>query len=381
MIKVSIQAVTRRKGITCRVRFGENGKAVYKYFKTRSAAEGFAKRKKLALSRGSLVADVSEEDAAFLSEAKRRLGEKNKTLRECLESYLRTLPSEDLAFAEARAKYLEHLEASGFCRSHFLVSRCLLKKFSDAGFSETLVGEIRMQDVDEYLKSLTHLSPSTVRNVRRALHAFFSWAVDRGMAESNPVDKTFNPRVYTSKIGILKVPEVSALLTSVEKNPELCPAIVLALFAGLRRSEIFRLQWEQIRTDFIEISETVGKPTNGRGRGRHVDICPALSAFLAPRKKTTGSIVPSEIRWKLGLEQARKDAGLSSWPHNRLRHSFASYHLAFHKNAPSTSIELGHGGSTNMLYQHYRAIVSHEESVAFWALRPTLSRGIGKPNN
>jgi hypothetical protein len=45
------------------------------------------------------------------------------------------------------------------------------------------------------------------------------------------------------------------------------------------------------------------------------------------------------------------------WPHDALRHSFASYHLAKFQNAPSLALELGHQ-SNALIFSNYRRRVT-----------------------
>ena len=56
------------------------------------------------------------------------------------------------------------------------------------------------------------------------------------------------------------------------------------------------------------------------------------------------------------------------WPNNVTRHSFVSYHLAAGENAGKTALEAGH--SEQMLFAHYRELVTPEEAKAFWAIVP-----------
>jgi integrase len=65
---------------------------------------------------------------------------------------------------------------------------------------------------------------------------------------------------------------------------------------------------------------------------------------------------------------------MKSWPTNALRHSFASYHLAHHKNAASTAAELGHT-SPVMLYRHYREVVLPDAAAAWWQVVPPADFG------
>ena len=78
-------------------------------------------------------------------------------------------------------------------------------------------------------------------------------------------------------------------------------------------------------------------------------------------------IEPATYRRKFAA--ALKAAWIEHWPHNALRHSFASYHLALHKDAAKTALELGHTESVT-LFRHYREIVHSAEADAFWAIFP-----------
>ena len=53
---------------------------------------------------------------------------------------------------------------------------------------------------------------------------------------------------------------------------------------------------------------------------------------------------------------------LVPWPHDCLRHSFGSYHLAHFKDAARTALEMGHK-STIMLFSNYWARVSEKDAV------------------
>jgi integrase len=68
----------------------------------------------------------------------------------------------------------------------------------------------------------------------------------------------------------------------------------------------------------------------------------------------------------------RKRAGLTEWPSNALRHSFASYHLAHFGNPQKTSAELGHM-SPAIVYQHYRQLVRPEQAERWWKIVPVVT--------
>ena len=61
---------------------------------------------------------------------------------------------------------------------------------------------------------------------------------------------------------------------------------------------------------------------------------------------------------------------------NDLRHSFASYHLVLHEDAPMTALQLGHGDTT-MLFKHYaERILDHSEAVAYFEIKPSKAKNI-----
>ena len=83
---------------------------------------------------------------------------------------------------------------------------------------------------------------------------------------------------------------------------------------------------------------------------------------------------PSHSTYRRRFAEAVKAAGIESWPSNALRHSFASYHLAFHQNAAATALQLGHTDS-RLLFEHYRELVHPEDAKAFWQITPGKDEG------
>jgi integrase len=139
--------------------------------------------------------------------------------------------------------------------------------------------------------------------------------------------------------------------------------LALGGFCGLRSAELERLEWRDIDWEhrLVEVNAAKSKTASRR----HVKICDALLAWLEPYRGNTGRIVPRGLQGRLLAD--RKRAGLTSWPSNGLRHSFASYHLAMHDDAPKTSLELGHM-SPKMIFQHYRQRVKPVAAAAWWSI-------------
>jgi integrase len=230
------------------------------------------------------------------------------------------------------------------------------------------------------------------RNHRLALSGLFSYAKTRGWVQENPVTDAARPRPPKTRPGVLHPGEVARLFSALGvAAPALVPFWAVRFFAGVREQEVLRMDWSMIdlTSGEIHLPDTVTKT----GHSRTVRIEPVLGAFLAPYVQSNGGIVTSSTmgrvyHLKKALSRLRaedveaaakaKTEGVeppsqfpSPMPANAARHSFATYHLLAFRHAGETSLQLGHGGSPEMLHRHYKGIASETEAKAFWEIRPT----------
>jgi integrase len=103
-------------------------------------------------------------------------------------------------------------------------------------------------------------------------------------------------------------------------------------------------------------------------RRRIVDLTENAVAWLRLDANRTGPVCPKNFtaRW----ERLRDKAKATPWPHDGLRHTFASMHYAEHQNESLLKAQLGHAGREDVLFSHYRALKTRKEAAEFWALRP-----------
>jgi integrase len=202
-------------------------------------------------------------------------------------------------------------------------------------------------------------------NYRRLLIVLFNYAVRNGYCERNPADLTVRPRLPETEIGIL-TPEQTASLLEVTEG-EIQAFLAIGAFAGLRRSEIERLEWNEVDLDgrLIEVAAKKAKTASRR----FVRVSENLAEWLDPLVKRSGMVCPSKERLRKVLLVAREDARITEWPNNALRHSYASYHLAKHRDAPALALELGHT-TTNLIFRHYRRLVRPEDAERYWEICP-----------
>ena len=150
------------------------------------------------------------------------------------------------------------------------------------------------------------------------------------------------------------------MVAAASQDPGMVPYLALGIFAGVRPEELMRLGWEDITTHGVSIN---GHKAKTRQR-RLITISENLKGWLS----LGGDLPPKSRRRR--LEALRQNSGVP-WGHDIMRHSFASYHLAYHGSPDRTAHELGHR-DTQMLYRHYRQLVTREAAETFWAIRPQL---------
>jgi integrase len=232
-------------------------------------------------------------------------------------------------------------------------------------FGDRQIAAITVEELDNWLRALD-CAPKSRANFRANVGVLFSYAERRGMIDSNPVLRTAQPKLVDKPPEIFSVDELAALLNVAEtRMPEVLPMLAIGAFAGVREAEIKRLNWSEVdqRRGHIEIKSSKAKSA----RRRIVEMQPNLRDWLRPYAEMTSAVVPVNARKK--LDAIRKDAGLTRWPKNGLRHSFASYRLAATHDAPRVASELGHT-SPQMLYSTYRELVLPEEAERYWKIVP-----------
>jgi len=248
---------------------------------------------------------------------------------------------------------------------------------------DRLACTITRHDADSWLSSLRLASGDPVsdlsrRHYRTVAGGLFNYAIEHDYVAENP---------FTSKTGrrrrnggpteeklpqILSESTVEAVIKAAHAcEPEMIPALTIGFFAGLRTAEIQRLDWRYVDLEagLITVPPSIAKKRSVR----HVDISENLRAWLLPHKRDSGPVAPqTEGEWRGSIDRVLKRAEVEEWPHNAMRHCFASYHLAKHQDQNKTAMQLGHR-DTNLLYNHYRNLVTRQDAEKYWAIAPVIS--------
>ena len=178
------------------------------------------------------------------------------------------------------------------------------------------------------------------------------------------------PKKQHAPIGIYTPGEITKLLAAADS--EIIPALAIAAFAGLRMSEVSRLDWRDIRlAERLIVIQANNAKTAAR---RLVPISDNLAAWLALHVRRFGPLNPStedanNVGTALGdrLERAARRAKVK-WQRNGFRHSYISYRTATLKDVPAVALECGN--SPAVIFSNYRALASEAEGRAWFAVTP-----------
>ena len=370
---------TKQEGYRWVVNCTIGGKRHRKFFRhgEKEQAEAYAKSltteaENLATKDAALLA--GNEQLPDVAWALRKLDPYGKTLRDAVEYYVGHLEANErsCSVAELVEQVCLSKEREGLSERYLRDLRQRLGRFKE-DFAERPVASITTVEISDWMANLPDLSAVSRLNYRRLIVLLFNEGLRRKVCNENPAKYSEKPKIVEGEVGILTVQQASALLENCSDT--ILPATAIGLFAGLRTSEIERLDWKEI--DLEEGHILVLGPNAKSARRRYVNITDNLVKWLSPRRERKGKVVSSPREWRTLREEARIVAELGEWPHNALRHSYASYHLAKHKDIGRLTDQLGHT-SPQMVFQHYRNIVKPAEAERYWKIAPATAAKFAK---
>ena len=136
-------------------------------------------------------------------------------------------------------------------------------------------------------------------------------------------------------------------------DPELYLPLMIAINTGMRRGEVFGLQYDDV--DLLKSTITVQRSYDGptkSGKSRILPISFALEKVLLARMpintynyigaKRLQNIVPVTFDPGPRLKKACREAGVTAVTFHALRHSFATMALEAGRSPKMVSVQLGH---------------------------------------
>jgi integrase len=190
--------------------------------------------------------------------------------------------------------------------------------------------EIMPLDIDRLrLRFLKNKAPQTLKNTLALLRRIINFGVKRRLCRTLTFALEL-PKVNNLKTEDLTPDQLTSLLSAIEQDPNVQAAnfMKMVLFTGMRRGELFKLQWQDVDFDrgFIHIRDPKGGqdqkiPLNAAARQLLLDHPRTDSPFVFPGR---GGRQRVDINKQ--VNRIKRQAGLPKdfRPLHGLRHTYAS---------------------------------------------------------
>lgn len=253
-------------------------------------------------------------------------------------------------------------QGDGLSTRYIETLRTHLQRFA-AAFDRD-IREVRVAGMEDWLRSL-RITARTRNNIRGSIVTLFHFARKHELLPKGygtEADDIAKAKDYGSAVGILAPDQFAPIVLAAPERIRLF--FVLGAFAGLRSSEVLRLDWREINLDRRLI--TVAPEKAKTATRRLVPILPNLEAWLAPFRSQSGALFKSRRDADRAIKFAK--ACNIQWPNNALRHSYATYRIAATADVPRVAIEMG--SSPQKLIRHYRELADETEAQAWFSITP-----------
>ena len=231
--------------------------------------------------------------------------------------------------------------------------------------------------IEEYLSRL-RVGARRRDNLRDSFVRISRFARRRGVLPEDKISEAEKiPKIKPGHDVVTWSPaEAQLLLESIA--PRWVPCEAIGLFAGLRRSEIFRLDWSAFKWEqrdrdgelapIIAVTRRIARKIRV---DRLVPILPNLLTWLEPYRGRLGPLYSAQFKTienahSIEMTRVRNATGLPR-KDNANRHSFGSYRLAIVKNYEQVALEMG--TSPRKVRENYNDPKSELEAMRYFALR------------
>lgn len=311
---------------------------------------------------GARAFDLSDEERTMFLAAKERLATMGATIDTAVDFFVKHGPvRENQTLKDAVDKLIANRRQNGKRERYLIQLRSTLGQFVE-GRDQKNCADVTKAEIDEWINA-NGWAPKTRYGKLTDVQTLFAFAQRNGWCVVSPCPSRDEITLDDKPPGILTVEQCKALLqTAHKKEPTLIAYIALGLFAGIRPEELIKLDWTEIdlKKKLVEVKAEKAKTR----KRRLVNLSENCVKWL----KLGGELPP--VNFKKKFDRVREAAKIADWPHDGMRHSFASYHLAMHGSADKTAVQMGHR-STEMLFSHYRELIKDpKQAKEFWSIRP-----------
>lgn len=350
------------------VKWGHWKKPSYRFFETEPERDAFFDQLVKKERREGLAAlEISTMEAQIMRTCIDLLGSPQRVLAVC-EAEAGKAATLDISLDQAVKEYLGEKLNLGRDDNYIRAMKNILGRFNTACPVDSL-SDLKLDQVKAWIFSLGY-APITIKNYVKNCSAFMEWCIRHGYARENVFLNVPIPQVVMPEPEFLTVEQTKAVFECAKEHyPDALAYLALGAFAGIRSSACARLQMQHI--DFQQRGILIRAEAAKNKRRIFVDGHPDnLWQWLEyAREKAPEGFSLSKRLWDRRKEQIAEKTKFRM-PHNALRHSFCTYHVALHGDAGKTATLLTHRGNVAILYEHYKGNVSRSESEKYFDLCP-----------
>lgn len=361
---IAIREWTGRPGYYV-VDFQIAGRRVRKAFSSLGEAKAYCNAKRTEVkNKGTESLDLTERVRRDALAAMKVLEGTGLTILEAAQDYVRRHPkTTGETVSQTCKRYLDNMEANGRRPLSIYEKRLKFNALSDA-MGEMSTAAVEESDIRAWADTLSvnNRTKEAYVGAGMSLLAFFRGKLkSRGSVDQAP-PVTWDANMVAN---VFKKAE--------ESVPAIIPALTVLFFAGVRPYEMMRLNWDDIDTA-TRVIRLTGEQTKTRTM-RNVDLSDNAVAWLTAYTGS-GLLVPSRQKYRDLQLVLMSACGITKWPVDVARHTFATMHYNAHQNAASTMAQLGHFGNPQTFVTHYKGVpVSAADVKAFWSIRPERTGG------
>ena len=262
-----------------------------------------------------------------------------------------------------------------------------IKNYLKPALGAVKLSDLHPHAVQSFVNGLTNISPGTIRLAYKVLHVALEKAVQLEYIPRNPSAKCILPKEEAKDIQPLDDAQ-SAILLAASKGTDLEHIISVALFTGLRMSEIVGLTWDSVdlKKGVITVDKQLVRPSQKidkvfispkGGKTRIIAVAPSVVATLKKQQKRqlemrikAGMAWSNEnnliftqedgqpfYQWKLAksFQVILDDADLQGVRFHDLRHTYAVNAIRAGDDIKSIQGNLGHATAAFTLdkYGHF----------------------------
>jgi integrase len=221
------------------------------------------------------------------------------------------------------------------------------------------IEKVTADDVSFYLREIPGtIGPRRRDNILLSIQQLSRFARSRGYLDEerkSAAEKVRRINAPRRDVVIWSPGEAKLLIDGFQQiSPHWVPLVSLSLFAGLRTSELLRLNFEAVKFDQRAI--VIGRLITKTRSSRVVPMSENLLTWLEPYRNRVGAIrgphceKTSENLLSIALALVRHETGLERRD-NAARHSYGTYRVALTKDYAAVSFELGN--SVRMVRECY----------------------------